>query len=117
MLIYATFLALLSACPERGMADDNSKLFVDFTILQESCLFRPVYGRCEENIKFFGYDFENNVCVEFFYSGCAGNTNRFSSVEECEKLCLVTNENEIKNVRDRDPYPPNHRDTTEWPHD
>ncbi|BFF91942.1 kunitz-type serine protease inhibitor Bi-KTI [Drosophila madeirensis] len=105
MLIYLILLALLSALPEHAMDDDYAKLFVDFTIRQESCLFRPVYGRCKKFLKAYGYDFENNVCVKFVYSGCGGNTNRFSSADECKKLCLVNRKNEIKNVRDKDPYP------------
>ncbi|XP_022209528.2 kunitz-type serine protease inhibitor A [Drosophila obscura] len=114
MLMYAILLALLSACPEHETADKYAKLFVDFTILQESCLFRPVYGRCKENIKVYGYDYENNVCVEYFYSGCGGNTNRFTSAEECKTLCSINRENEIKVARDKDPYP-SLGATTEWP--
>lgn len=37
----------------------------------------------------FYYDARENKCVLFIYSGCGGNSNRFSSIEDCELQCRV----------------------------
>ncbi|XP_017097909.2 male accessory gland serine protease inhibitor [Drosophila bipectinata] len=33
------------------------------------------------------YDASKNSCSEFIYGGCGGNSNQFSSKNECEKAC------------------------------
>uniref|UniRef100_A0A7E4ZV01 Kunitz/Bovine pancreatic trypsin inhibitor domain protein n=1 Tax=Panagrellus redivivus TaxID=6233 RepID=A0A7E4ZV01_PANRE len=37
----------------------------------------------------FRYDPAIERCIRFVYSGCAGSANSFSSLEECNKVCLV----------------------------
>ncbi len=38
----------------------------------------------------FGYDPEQESCVEFAYGGCKGNLNQFLSAEECTNSCEET---------------------------
>jgi len=33
------------------------------------------------------YDTENTQCRQFYYGGCAGNKNRFTSEEDCADVC------------------------------
>ncbi|XP_037709951.1 male accessory gland serine protease inhibitor [Drosophila subpulchrella] len=33
------------------------------------------------------YDAAKNACSEFVFGGCGGNSNQFSSRDECEKAC------------------------------
>ena len=37
--------------------------------------------------KSWGWDTELGRCVEFEYSGCGGNDNRFERRVECEQVC------------------------------
>lgn len=45
------------------------------------------YGNCEDNIISYYFNKERNACEGFYYSGCGGNENRFSTIEECERRC------------------------------
>uniref|UniRef100_A0A3P8U050 BPTI/Kunitz inhibitor domain-containing protein n=1 Tax=Amphiprion percula TaxID=161767 RepID=A0A3P8U050_AMPPE len=33
------------------------------------------------------YDSKRGVCFRFWYGGCGGNKNRFTTQKECENLC------------------------------
>ena len=35
------------------------------------------------------WTFKNGVCVKFMYGGCKGSNNRFTSLEECKRVCKV----------------------------
>ena len=52
------------------------------------CMMSAVSGPCNESITQYYYDYTEDRCVTFTYSGCAGNANRFSSIDECERKCL-----------------------------
>ncbi|XP_074105077.1 proteoglycan-like sulfated glycoprotein papilin isoform X3 [Cotesia typhae] len=55
---------------------------------QDSCNIPSDAGPCRGNfIKYF-YDPNARACRQFYYSGCDGNANRFSTVLECESVCL-----------------------------
>lgn len=47
----------------------------------------PVRGSCSANFTQWYFDYSNNQCYEFQFSGCHGNANRFSSKEGCETQC------------------------------
>ncbi|KAG8443140.1 hypothetical protein GDO86_011811 [Hymenochirus boettgeri] len=51
------------------------------------CLLPPDEGPCKAIIPHYYYDRYTQTCQEFFYGGCDGNANRFSSLEDCEKFC------------------------------
>lgn len=50
-------------------------------------------GPCDQNFVKAYYDTSIRRCLEFRYGGCEGNGNRFSSVEECEAVCIAHDEN------------------------
>ena len=47
-------------------------------------------GICAGSIKMYGYDMILGKCRSFTYSGCAGNTNRFFSLNSCKSVCEKT---------------------------
>ncbi|TPP58221.1 hypothetical protein FGIG_04166, partial [Fasciola gigantica] len=46
-------------------------------------------GKGEQVITSYGFIPGDNLCKKFIYKGSGGNGNRFASVEECERVCLV----------------------------
>lgn len=45
-------------------------------------------GPCRGSFRKYYFDRNSLQCLELRYGGCRGNGNRFSSVEECQSLCL-----------------------------
>merc|ERR1712029_520916 len=48
----------------------------------------------QTDVEAFYYDPGDNKCVQFLFSGCGGNTNRFSNREDCELQCVVKEESQ-----------------------
>jgi len=46
------------------------------------------YGPCLGRFVKFYYDSGKGECLEFKYGGCEGSGNRFSSKEECKRVCV-----------------------------
>ncbi|CAJ0931213.1 unnamed protein product, partial [Mesorhabditis belari] len=46
----------------------------------------------EQGAQRFFYDSKRGICQPFYYKGCGGNGNRFSSRDECMKSCKGTKE-------------------------
>ncbi|KAI8121799.1 Male accessory gland serine protease inhibitor [Lucilia cuprina] len=42
---------------------------------------------CMAYMPLWSYNAETNECVQFIYGGCGGNSNSFSSLQECEAMC------------------------------
>ncbi|KAI8042454.1 hypothetical protein M5D96_003767 [Drosophila gunungcola] len=42
---------------------------------------------CYNSSKQFSYYVDKKECLDFIYSGCGGNKNRFDSKEKCEAKC------------------------------
>uniref|UniRef100_A0A182JSY1 Papilin n=1 Tax=Anopheles christyi TaxID=43041 RepID=A0A182JSY1_9DIPT len=47
----------------------------------------PDYGDGDGDVILFYYNAERRSCERFRYSGAGGNANRYSSEEECERVC------------------------------
>ena len=45
-------------------------------------------GPCKAYIPSYYYDAKKGKCLPFIYGGCAGNMNRFKSIEECNQICI-----------------------------
>lgn len=45
-------------------------------------------GNCEGTLTKWHHDPLERSCKPFYYSGCAGTGNRFSSQAECESECI-----------------------------
>lgn len=44
-------------------------------------------GHCMAFFPSYGYDTNKQKCVYFVYGGCAGNHNRFDTIQECQQHC------------------------------
>lgn len=54
-----------------------------------ACELPKIHGPCTGYYPSYYYDSERNTCSQFIYGGCLGNTNRFETIEACQKLCVV----------------------------
>ncbi|XP_015589222.1 papilin isoform X3 [Cephus cinctus] len=55
---------------------------------QDICNLPVDSGPCRGAFAKFFYDSAIRGCREFTYGGCDGNANRFSTVSECESICI-----------------------------
>ncbi|ALC39039.1 CG31609 [Drosophila busckii] len=63
--------------------------YKDEVMRQPRCLYMANPGPCKDRVKVWGYDFNTNRCVHFFYGGCGGNPNRFYKKQECIDACYM----------------------------
>lgn len=52
-------------------------------------------GRCQSPVENWFHDKGKGECVKHLYFGCAGNSNRFSTKEECLDLCVQEGKEKI----------------------
>uniref|UniRef100_A0A3P9I2E6 BPTI/Kunitz inhibitor domain-containing protein n=1 Tax=Oryzias latipes TaxID=8090 RepID=A0A3P9I2E6_ORYLA len=45
-------------------------------------------GSCQTYAMMWFFDSNETKCAPFWYGGCGGNQNRFSTEEECQSVCL-----------------------------
>ncbi|VDM61275.1 unnamed protein product [Angiostrongylus costaricensis] len=55
---------------------------------REVCHLPLDVGKCQGSFDSWYFEMATGSCVEFKYSGCSGNANRFTSREECEATCV-----------------------------
>ena len=60
-----------------------------------------VQGSCKESVPSWTYNPTAKKCEEFTYSGCGGNENRFSDVQECDVRCIKNYSPTRKNFKNR----------------
>lgn len=53
------------------------------------CLLPVEVGKCNQKISKYYFNPSTEECENFTYSGCGGNSNRFSTEEECERICIA----------------------------
>lgn len=56
--------------------------------LDSRCLEDLKPGNCGEYVVRWYYDKQVNSCARFWFSGCNGSGNRFSSEKECQEICI-----------------------------
>ncbi|GAV03191.1 hypothetical protein RvY_13653 [Ramazzottius varieornatus] len=71
-------------CPTRGPKVDNASL-------PAVCGLPAERGPCRAFIPAFFHDVRDGKCKMFYFGGCQGNENRFSSRQECEDVCSGKN--------------------------
>ncbi|KRY54793.1 Papilin, partial [Trichinella britovi] len=55
--------------------------------LPDLCLQSKDIGTCYGSLLNWYFDSERMQCTSFMYTGCGGNSNRFTSEEACERAC------------------------------
>ena len=73
---------LLGGCGGGGTTIDTSEE------LPVSCLAKPSAGKCGKRQKKYYYDYRDNRCKSFTYSGCGGRVP-FESKEDCVSYCVA----------------------------
>ena len=53
----------------------------------ERCNLPVRVGSCDAAIPSYFFNVETQSCQNFTYGGCFGNANRFQTLEECERAC------------------------------
>ncbi|NWV81412.1 TFPI1 inhibitor, partial [Dasyornis broadbenti] len=54
------------------------------------CAMKADDGPCKAiHVRYF-FNIKSHKCEEFEYGGCHGNANNFLTLEECQKMCVVT---------------------------
>uniref|UniRef100_A0A914XDA9 BPTI/Kunitz inhibitor domain-containing protein n=1 Tax=Plectus sambesii TaxID=2011161 RepID=A0A914XDA9_9BILA len=59
------------------------------TPLPNECELAKDSGSCDDQLPAFYFDSGAGKCLEFTYSGCQGNENRFSTLKQCERVCVA----------------------------
>ncbi|VDK38991.1 unnamed protein product [Taenia asiatica] len=54
---------------------------------EDVCNLPIEVGPCRSLIRVWGYNPNTRQCVNFAYSGCGGNANRFYHRNSCERIC------------------------------
>ncbi|XP_048008437.1 collagen alpha-6(VI) chain isoform X1 [Megalobrama amblycephala] len=57
-------------------------------VLDDACLMKQDQGPCSNYILSWYYDIQQNECIQFWFGGCGGNKNRFTTQVDCEDLCV-----------------------------
>ncbi|XP_070527125.1 papilin isoform X2 [Cardiocondyla obscurior] len=55
---------------------------------QDMCNLSVDSGPCRGAFRKYYYEPNSRTCREFIYGGCDGNANRFSTISECESICV-----------------------------
>ncbi|XP_068083649.1 papilin [Anabrus simplex] len=55
---------------------------------QDVCRIPHDSGKCRSEFQKWYFDISSRTCKLFIYGGCNGNGNRFSTIEECESICV-----------------------------
>ena len=66
-------------------SETDPKLFV--VELAKACIYTPDPGPCGPPSPRYYYDVGFSSCRLFYYGGCLGNGNRFSTKQECAQKC------------------------------
>lgn len=53
-----------------------------------SCSLPNERGSCGNYVLRWFYDIDSGSCTQFWYGGCEGNGNRFSTEEQCQQTCI-----------------------------
>lgn len=79
-------------CEEPFVKDDAGTCVHPLECTNSTCALPLEQGSCEASMMVYGFDVNENKCVEWSYGGCEGNENRFDTMEQCEKACHTQKE-------------------------
>lgn len=63
------------------------KCFQETQPQDDVCRLPQESGECDDYVIQYAYNAAEGYCKAFYYGGCGGNGNRFSSEVECESAC------------------------------
>uniref|UniRef100_A0A8R1I8T7 BPTI/Kunitz inhibitor domain-containing protein n=2 Tax=Caenorhabditis japonica TaxID=281687 RepID=A0A8R1I8T7_CAEJA len=69
---------------------------LDFHESRVDCYSVVDPGSCGDYRLMWHYSAQSNACRQFYYGGCAGNTNRFETREQCEESCVANDNLNVK---------------------
>ncbi|KAF7216223.1 tissue factor pathway inhibitor a [Nothobranchius furzeri] len=61
-------------------------------IFKELCAFKDDPGPCKAIKERFFFNVNTGQCELFEYGGCGGNINNFETLQECEEMCVVSDD-------------------------
>ncbi|KAF4106106.1 hypothetical protein G5714_013768 [Onychostoma macrolepis] len=75
-------------CFRECVSTESENLPEDDSSFKDICQLKLDAGTCSNySVKWY-YDVSSGQCVQFWYGGCDGNSNRFNTQEDCEIRCL-----------------------------
>lgn len=64
----------------------------NFNLVKDLCQLPADIGNCQNYVALWYFDTKFKRCRQFYYGGCGGNENRFTSEGDCEQRCSKTDE-------------------------
>ena len=55
--------------------------------LTNICCLPADSGSCNDPVPRYYYNCLGGYCDSFVYNGCEGNSNRFTTLKECKRIC------------------------------
>jgi hypothetical protein len=68
--------------------DSSLRKFNSRFLIADMCNLPMDSGPCRGAFRKYYYEPGSRACREFVYGGCDGNANRFSTISECESICI-----------------------------
>ncbi|TGZ37451.1 hypothetical protein CRM22_011331 [Opisthorchis felineus] len=93
VLVFAVYASVTSAhCNSPTETDEQPAGSTNISsksrdTINPDCLLPIDYGQCRGEVTMYAFDAFEWRCVPFHYSGCEGNKNRFTSLEDCVEQC------------------------------
>jgi hypothetical protein len=60
-----------------------------YCIKDKVCALASETGPCDGAFTKYWFNLKTSQCEQMSYGGCGGNENRFDTVEECQKRCVL----------------------------
>ncbi|XP_065917768.1 uncharacterized protein [Dysidea avara] len=79
--------ASLCVCPDGQVVSPDGSRCINVTECPDVCGLPPLVGDCDAAIRRYFYNRTSQRCERFIWGGCGGNSNRFTTVEECRAAC------------------------------
>ncbi len=88
-LLALPMLSLLCFAKKHGYNSTQlgTAIFPCLSCVSDICALPSHGGDCASYLPMWFYDRERGRCLQFVYTGCGGNANRFETAEECEGRC------------------------------